>query len=176
MKLIGKGDFTRAYLQTNGKVFLKSVCPVKECMAHGWFPNSRLFPKIKQVNCDEHCTMEYEMEYYPKVKSLKQNLDPKEYQMYKDLRALSIGYTNNPHNFYHLWYEQFETLKNKRLREAMIDALDGCSNFGSTVCFEISPRNVATKNGKLILLDCFFIHGTKSMNHKLYHQLDKVSA
>jgi hypothetical protein len=39
----------------------------------------------------------------------------------------------------------------------MLDALDACANYGNDVCFEISPRNVAVKNGKLVLMDCFFM-------------------
>ena len=39
----------------------------------------------------------------------------------------------------------------------MIDALRACSNYGSDVGFEISPRNIFIDNGNLILADCFFI-------------------
>lgn len=50
MKLIGKGAFTKAYLLDNGRVQLHSCCPFKECMAHGWFPESDLFPKLTFVD------------------------------------------------------------------------------------------------------------------------------
>ena len=69
MKLIGKGSFTKAYL-SNNEVYLDSCDPIKECISFGWFPESRLFPKIEN---DSKSGM-YKMKYYPKVRSLKNNL------------------------------------------------------------------------------------------------------
>ncbi|UZT50044.1 hypothetical protein [Enterobacter phage 01_vB_Eclo_IJM] len=51
-------------------------------------------------------------------------------------------------------------LRLKTVREGLMDvlmALDACANFGSDIQFEISPRNVRAVNGKLILVDCFFL-------------------
>jgi hypothetical protein len=157
LKKIGQGEFTQAYLrEADGKVVLRSCCPIKECMAHADFP-APLFPKIKMVRVDDTDLNYYiyEMEYYPKVRSLKNNLDPDQYQIYKDLRNIDYVSCLNPHDLYSRYYEEFEKLENEDLREAMLDALNDCANFGSDIAFEISPRNVATKNGKLILLDCF---------------------
>jgi len=46
----------------------------------------------------------------------------------------------------------------KTAKTALIDAVSALTNYGSDICFEISPRNIAvTKTGNLILLDCFFM-------------------
>ena len=153
MKLIGKGAFTKAYLKDDNKtVFLKSVCPIKECMAYGWFPESYLFPTLESVGNNE-----YEMQYYPKVTSLKQNLSKHQWELYKTLRNLNMFGDFYTDKFTH-WHEQFDTIPNKfsKEREALKEALDGCANYGYDIGFEISPRNVATKGKKLVLLDCFF--------------------
>ena len=154
LKLIGTGAFTKAYLrQSDNRVVLKSCCPIKDCMAMGWFPTSRLFPKL---TCTEHET--YVMKYYPKVSSLKNNLDPDQYRIYKDLRKLHIqGWrqTNDYDSFSH-WYKAFEKLENRKLSKVMCEAIEACSNYGSDIKFEISPRNVAVNNGKLVLLDVFY--------------------
>jgi hypothetical protein len=157
-KLIGRGSFTWAYLIPNEKVLLVSRCPIKECMSFGWFPESPLFPTLECLGwADKEDFKEYEMEYYPKVRSLKNNLDPDQYQIYKDLRALQLPFgILNKHDYFQEWHKLFDTLQNEELRDIMKEALDACSNYGSDIGFEISPRNVATKNGKLILLDCFY--------------------
>lgn len=153
-KLIGRGAFTKAYLRAHdNKVILESSCPIKECMSLGWFPDSELFPKITRVESEV-----YEMEYYPKVSSLKNNLNPDQYKIYKDLRNLynKHQWNSNPYNSLSLYYAEFEKLDNKELALLMQEAIEGCSNYGSDIAFEISPRNVAVKNGKLILLDVFY--------------------
>lgn len=155
MKRIGKGCFTTAYLKPDGKtVFLKSVDPVKECMSAGMFPNSRLFPKITEVGHQE-----YEMKYYPKTKGLKAHLKPAHWEFYKELRAIfdAPKYWDIPR--YDHFKKLFQTLKRKRKRAIMQEALDAVLCYTGdrdTVAFEISPRNVAVNNGNLILLDCFF--------------------
>jgi len=155
MKLIGKGAFTKAYLIENNKVRLISCDPIKECMSFGWFPKSRLFPKIERIDSDEFST--YEMDFYPRVTSLKKELKPKEYEKYMELRNLEISYTFNNHENRDQLYKAFKTIKNRTLKNVLIQALDACGNYGQDICFEISPRNVRVKNGNLILMDCFFI-------------------
>ena len=153
-ELIGKGAFTKAYLLDSGRVLLKSCDPIKECMALGFFPEHRLFPKMEMIECGM-----YEMEYYPRVNSLKNNLDAEEYKLYKTLREIAQSITNplNIYDSYSVLYKAFEESNlNDEVKEVMIEALDGCSNFGPDIGFEISPRNVAVKDGKLVLLDVFF--------------------
>jgi len=60
------------------------------------------------------------------------------------------------------WYKEFSKVTNITLRNSLQEAIDACANYGSDIKFEISPRNVAVKNGNLILLDCFFV-GSKQI-------------
>ena len=161
MQLIGKGSFTKAYRKDKTTVLLKSDDPIKECMSMGWFPDSRLFPKIIRTDCGE-----YEMKYYEKVSSLKKSLTDTHYEIYKELRKVSenIERTSNIYDGLFNVIDGFKMIKDRRLKEIMIRAVEACSNYGSDVEFEISPRNVAvTKTGKLILLDCFFMK-SKALN------------
>lgn len=175
MKLIGKGSFTKCYLLPCGsRVQLISRDPVKEAMAWGWFPESDLFPKLDYVDLGV-----YEMEYLEPARSIKQALMPEHWSLYKELRDLFLNKNpaNNcsrPDDLYHLWYGVFEEQAEKYalgsfMFEAYQDimmALDACANFGSDVVFEISPRNIRIKDGKLILLDCFFIHSALTEGKK----------
>lgn len=150
LEQIGRGTFTTAYRRADGKVLLKSRDPIKECMAWGWFPNSRLFPKIEFGDNRG----EYIMNYYPKTASLKNSLKPKEYEFYLELRRIFDSYPFG----YSALRDAFQTIKCRNRRRIMIEALEACANYGQDVRFEISPRNVrVSKAGNLILLDCFFI-------------------
>lgn len=158
MKLIGKGTFTKAYLLESGEVLLKSCDPIKECMAHGWFPDSGLFPTLSFENWDTY-EPSYKMKYYPKVKSLKASLVPRDYKFYSLLRKLSIGWVARSYDLLGVWRKAFESLPQEfeEEKEALISAIEACANFGQDVLFEISPINVAVDNGRLVLLDCFFL-------------------
>ena len=150
------GAFTVAYVDSGLKnVYLKSVCPIKEVMAQGWFPESDLFPTVGFAGRTQGL---YKMEYFPKVPSLKDALDPDQWELYKTLRNVKdrIEYTENSHQNHESITMAFNTIKDESLREVMQEALDACANFGTEIGFEISPRNVAVKNGKLILLDVFY--------------------
>ena len=150
MKRIGKGHFTTAYMCIDGKVLLKSRDYIKECMAIGWFPNSRLFPKVDRGQHDG----EYIMKYYPRVTLPKKSLKKEEYVFYMELREIdNSGYSG----FDELW-AAFHGLSNKYRGKILIQALEACANYGYDICFEISPRNISvSESGNLILMDCFFI-------------------
>ncbi len=164
LKLLGKGAFTKCYLNTcETSVTLISCDPVKECMSNGWFPESELFPTVEYVDtCEQSSNNIYTMEYFPRTKGLKNVLDADQWEIYKTLRDVmsNIKYCLNIYDSYSNTLEAFESIENDELRWTMVEALDACSNYGSDVGFEISPRNVAVKNGKLILLDCFFMKST----------------
>lgn len=152
LKLIGKGVFSKVYQLNDKEVLIKSADYAKECNA--LYIESRLVPNIEKI---DHET--YKMEYFPKVKSLKQSLKPKEYELYNTLRGLNVplGIHIKDCDYYSLWRKEFETkIKDKRVREDLLHIVDSLCNYGTDLRFEISPRNVAVKNGKLVLLDCFF--------------------
>ena len=154
MKLIGQGSFTKAYLKENGRVFLDSTDPVKECMSLGWFPENRMFPTIERLENG------YEMDFYERPKGLKNNLSARQWSFYKALRALDVTVHCIYESLY-AWEKAFANLPAKfnKEKDDLIEALNACSNYGQDVCFEISPRNVAVKGKRLVLLDCFFMRG-----------------
>lgn len=163
MKLIGQGAFTKAYQLNDKQVLLKSIDPIKECMSLGWFPSSRLFPKLVRLDKGE-----YVSKLYKKEKSLKKALKPKHYDRYRSLVKLYnkwawFSLTLDYGDSYSKWVAAFNSLEDVYLKKALLSALDACANYGSDVCFECSPRNVAVDNGNLILLDCFFIESAKKL-------------
>lgn len=146
MELIGRGRFSRVYRKNTTQVLIKSIDPVKECMVLGWFPSCRLFPKIKRIGYEL-----YEQKYYPRVRSLKSSLEPRQWELYKALRkCMSCNKTAE---------QEIRSLppKFRKQRDHLLEAINALYNYGDDVVFEISPRNVAASNGKLILLDCFFM-------------------
>lgn len=154
LKLVGKGTFTRAYLRPDNMVQLDSCCPIKEVIALDWFPDTPLFPKMEKLGqARREGYYLYLMEYYPKpTGGLKKNLDPDQYAIYQELRRLE----HHPLNGYRDIVKAFQHIKDEQLRETMLDAATASSNVGEDIAFEISPRNVAVKDGKLILLDVFY--------------------
>lgn len=152
LPLIGKGTFSKVYRLNEKEVLIKSNDPVKECMA--LFIDSFLLPKITRLDNND-----YTMEYFAPVKSLKESLLPAQYELYKELRSLSVGCVNNSNNLYFEWRKQFETITNEDVKEDLLQIMDCLADYGSDISFEISPRNVAVKDGKLVLLDCFFLKG-----------------
>ena len=156
-KLIGTGAFTRAYLRNDNMVELYSVDNMKECMSLGWFPDSELFPEIEKIENDTVSV--YEMKYYKRVKL--ETLEPDQLKIYRDLQKAykKINYGKSRFNC-DCVKMAFDTIENEELRETMIEALEACQNYGDDICFEISKRNIAIENGKLILLDCFFQQST----------------
>jgi hypothetical protein len=152
LPLVGRGAFSRVYKKDARTVLIVSRDKAKEAMASAEWPPSRLFPRIKKISEGY-----YEALYYPKVRSLKETLKPRHYALYRHLVALSSSYTLGcGYRSLHSGFSQ--NLKGYRSqREAILGALDALANYSSDVCFEISPRNVATTpSGNLILLDCFF--------------------
>lgn len=157
-KLIGKGAFTKAYLLATGDVELVSVDPVKECMALWGLGDSYLWPQIERVDYGADGKQVYKMPHYPKVKSIKNALEPRQYELYKALCNLESTHCINPHFLADELRKQFETLPEEfsAEKEALLEAVDALGNYGTDLKFEISPRNVSVMNGKLVLLDVFF--------------------
>ena len=161
-KQIGKGSFSTVYRKGNAnKVLIISNDSVKECMSFGWFPSSRLFPKVKFVG--EHGDNKmYEMKYYHKITAPKKQLDKRAYELYRVLREIKSKYSINPANKGFTWINALKELPTKfnREKQALIKAVESLMNYDTNVAFEISPRNIArTANNKLVLLDCFFFPG-----------------
>ncbi len=165
LKRIGRGLFTTCYRLDANTVMLKSSDPIKECMALGWFPVSEHFPLVTCVTDGI-----YKMQYFPKTASLKKNLDADQWQLYKHLKDLfNTFWLPNDRACRRLaWLKHFDNLPEQfsSTREALQEAIDAIGNYGEDVCFEISPRNVRACNGKLILLDCFFLYSAFIEKHE----------
>ena len=105
----------------------------------------------------------YEQSYYPKVKSLKAALKPTEWEFYRELRETQSNI--NPFLDDYKALDSLQSLikalpsKYASKKEALLGAVDALTNYGVDVRFEISPRNVTARNGRLVLLDCFFMAG-----------------
>ena len=149
---LGRGMFSTAYLRRDGKVLLKSDDHVKEAMSMGFFPNSRLFPRIERIGHDGE-RQHYLMPRYRKVTAPKRQLLPQDYAVYRALRELSGRFSDAAE-----LSARFERLECRRTRKALLGAVDGLRNYSNEIGFEISPRNIAlSPSGRLLLLDCFFM-------------------
>lgn len=162
MKRIGKGSFSSVYRQSKNKVLIISTDPAKECMSLGWFPDSRLFPKVIRLSINDDGTQTYTMKYYDRITAPKKQLNERSFKLYQALRRVFADFytPENIDDLYSEWIDAFRELPNefKTARNALIEAVEAMTNYGPDICFEISPRNIAaTKAGNLVLLDCFFI-------------------
>jgi hypothetical protein len=157
-RLIGKGAFTRAYLLSNGTVEPVSSDPVKECLALWGFGDSALWPQLERGEYRDDGKQVYRMQFYPKVKSLKDALLPDQYALYAALRELPTARHANPSLLSDELRKVFGALPDQfaNEREALLCAIDALGNYGTDLKFEISPRNVSAVDGKLVLLDVFF--------------------
>ena len=157
------GHFSTAFKLSDNKILLQSRDKVKECMAHGWFPESRMFPKIefsdlKIVNFDNSENL-YEMPFYEQPKSFKKTLSPRQWRLFKALRAVGVRLSCGFANYNRTLLEQLEGIpyEFRKERDALLEAVDALYNYSEKVGFEFSPRNLAVKGNKLILLDVFFL-------------------
>lgn len=149
MELIGKGTFSKVYKLNEKQVLIKSVCYAKECISLNM--DSKWFPKLERTDYNE-----YICEYYPKVKSLKETLKPNHYKIYQELRKLNV-YCANSYDYLDAWRKEFKKVSNTSVKNALLEMLDDLANYGTEIGFEISPRNVAVKDGNLVLLDVFYM-------------------
>lgn len=115
-----------------------------------------------------------------KRKSLKSNLSPFQWALYQELRKVmnQAGYfnffNNNREwvdNYRKLFREMGDNLekrfpgKGNTYGDIMIHALDQLLNYGDSISFEISPRNVSfDSEGNLVLLDAFFFREDREKN------------
>lgn len=146
MRLLGRGKWTRCYKLNEKRVLLKSSDIIKNIMSDRAFPKSKYFPSIRQTQtCGE-----YTAPLYERITAPKQQLLPEEYAKYLDLcRAIEYSYCP---------ITAIEKIKHVGMRKAVERAYTTLiEDFGlDGVHLEVSPRNIASKQGKLILLDIFF--------------------
>ena len=127
-------------------------------MAVEWFPESIHFPKIEEIEIKDNYY--WKMKKYNKTKKIKGLLNDDDYKFYQELRKIfkNKPIIKNKYDNYIVLYELFsESSLTDDQKELMLNALSACSNYGSDVGFEISPRNIFIDDGNLILADCFYI-------------------
>jgi hypothetical protein len=163
---VKRGSRTKVYI-FNDKALLRTIDPVKECMALGWFPDHELFPEVKRTDFEDldDSFQVFESPVYLQGSSMKQLVCKEAWEeVYLPLRrmflTMSWGFRS------HEWKFSFLNAINncvglrEEVKEPIKEAYEACMNFSESekVKFEISPRNIAaTEDGKLILLDCFFM-------------------
>tara|TARA_R110000772_G_scaffold2089_3_gene7279 strand:+ start:12680 stop:13303 length:624 start_codon:yes stop_codon:yes gene_type:complete len=165
LKRIGRGSFTTAYKKENDCI-LHSIDTVKIAMAEGFTPDHRMFPKVEFLdsyfNADDDRVNVLKMDYMPRPSSIKQNVTARQWRLYKWLESVfqTVLHSFDLGNYERmdLQYDLFRDCPSefKAESEAITEMLDGLRNYCNIVVFEISPRNVTVKGGKLVLLDCFF--------------------
>ena len=167
MRLIGKGAFTKCYLNDDGvTVTLRTKDKAKECLALWGYTDfdSYLFPSLERLDYDHNGVGTYSMQYYAPTKGLKNHLENRQWELYQALRKLTPAFGGNSKRYKDYWHNAFNSLSDdfEEEKEALNQALDSLGNYGTDIQFEISPRNVRVINGKLLLLDCFFfVHQLK---------------
>ena len=159
LKLIGAGLFSKIYsADALDYVIITKKDYIKEAMGVEWFPESRYFPKIEEIEIEGDYY--WKMKKYNKTKKIKGLLNDDDYKFYQELRKIvkNKPIIKNKYDNYIVLYELFsESSLTEDQKELMLNALTACSNYGSDVDFEISPRNIFIDSGRLILADCFFI-------------------
>lgn len=162
LKKIGSGAFCQVYRKGKTKVIIQSCCTVKRAMSEGFFPDSPLFPKIKLLDRKGRWSY-YEgtyMKVFDEYSTLMSKLNPFDKEFYHELNLAQYLDDHDEDYFdsYAGVIKNIETLPNKfHCRKAlMIEAVEGLSNYGSDMALDVGTKNVALKNGKLVLLDCFF--------------------
>lgn len=162
--LSNNGAFSRVCVNPEkSSVYMISVCPIKRCIAEeNLYDEFDMLPQIHEVQNDQ-CSIIYKMPYYHTSRAVKKMLSDDQYDIYKMLVDLCDKFIatiqtpkHNNHNNYSILFNLFDQIENADVRDQMLGMLDCFANWTHKICFEISPRNVAEKDGKLVLLDCFY--------------------
>ena len=160
LPIIGRGAFTKCYELNPNDVLLLSCDPVKECNALGWMPDSDRLVSLERVDYDGIFTL-YKAPKLPKFKV--SDLSLSEYALYKQLKKFysSLSWPQNDYNRLPYFSDQLNASElPEEVKELLIDCAEACMNFGQKFGFEFSPRNLSTKDGKLVFLDCFYLLDT----------------
>lgn len=149
MKRFATGLFSTAYLDGE-HVILKSICRAKECLALFGFGDSNYWPQIERID-----SYVYKMPFYQPLK--KSSVDADQWVLYQALRAHTQAFQSYVPR--ETSYERYDRLyAHWAVYPFIQEAIEALSNYGQDIDIEISPRNVKTLNGKLVLLDIFFFH------------------
>jgi hypothetical protein len=167
MKLLGKGAFSRVYAENNQTVIIHSICPVKEAMSLGWITGDR-FPVVERLEPEV-----YRMKRYDRWLTTK-NLCEADKKLYTILRRIYREYSvrDNVATI-------FEPLRKDYPSEyeQLVQACYALANYSDSeydIRFEISPRNIAVDNGKLIFLDVFYLSSVLESDRRVTNSLSII--
>lgn len=160
LPIIGRGAFTKCFELNANEVLLLSCDPIKECNALGWMPDSDRLVSLERVDYDGIFTL-YKAPKLPKFKA--GDLSLPEYALFKQLKKFyhALSWPQNDHKRLPYFIDQLGASDlPDEVKELLSDCAEACMSFGQKLGFEFSPRNLSTKNGKLIFLDCFYLLNT----------------
>lgn len=160
LPIIGRGAFTKCFELNTSEVLLLSCDPVKECNALGWMPDSNRLVILERVDYDGIFTL-YKAPKLPRFKV--SDLSLPEYALFKQLKKFysSLSWPQNDYKRLPYFSDQLNASElPEEVKELLIDCAEACMNFGQKFGFEFSPRNLSTKDGKLVFLDCFYLLDT----------------
>ena len=86
-KLIGKGLFSKVYSDDNlDYVIINKNDYIKEAMAFEWFPDSKYFPKIEEIEIEGEYY--WKSKKYDKTRKINGVLNDKDFIFYQELRKI----------------------------------------------------------------------------------------
>lgn len=160
LPIIGRGAFTKCFELNASEVLLLSCDPIKECNSAGWMPESDRLITLERIDYDGIFAL-YKAPKMPKFKV--GDLSLPEYALFKQLKSFcnSLQWpTNDYQRLYYFNDKLEESDLPKDIKELLVDCGEACMNYGPKLGFEFSPRNLSTKEGKIVFLDCFYLLDT----------------
>ena len=147
---IGKGAFTQAY-KYKGRVYIKSVDSVKECIAL-FCKGHRYLPAITRLDYLDDGSAVYSMPFYHKL--TKQHKEA--WKQYKTLCYFFSEYNYDTEKI----LDNIDKLRvSAGLKNSLIRLIEMMINYNhyENIKLELPKHNLAvTKSGRLILLDIIF--------------------
>jgi hypothetical protein len=157
LPIIGRGAFTKCFELNANEVLLLSCDPVKECNAAGWMPKTDRLINLERIDYDGVFAL-YKAPKMPKFKV--GDLSLPEYALFKQVKKFCNSLQWPTNDYPRLYYFR-DKLKESELpddiKELLVDCGEACMNYGPKLGFEFSPRNLSTKGGKIVFLDCFYL-------------------
>jgi hypothetical protein len=175
LKQIGKGAFSTAYVEKNppasggARVFVLSADNVYDkellAMAHDEAPRNPHLPAVERFG-HTHDRAVFTMPLYKSP--LRKDDDPvgwRDYLVLKKCRDDAYapaygGAYKRGRSGYEINEAVYDCAEARGVRPSLLEALrvliDTAANYGAEYVFEFSPRNLATYEGRLVLLDVLY--------------------
>lgn len=164
---IGSGSWSSCYLQDNGTVIIESGDFVKKLMSKDEWPKHRMWPNLKciavETEDDEPLYQMEELKIISKIseEELIATLSKRQYRFFKLLEKINFinGSIESQKKRLSKWFPKEFRPELKQI----FRAFDYMESLNCRANFECQPFNLAVKGDKVIMLDCFFPSGNKSL-------------